>query len=1711
MRMHNNNAQDHAICGVVAVVFACVVMALALAVVPARTAWAVGVPDGVPDTVLRELASQGIYPGTVDDNGVWTAIDAASESDATIKATVTLPSGTTAAENSCLFIRKVIPGEGYYPADDAIEEKAGRTNDAQCYAIHWVQFYQDDNGDWTYKLETDSVLGDNVPNATVKIEYLKDTAYLKGHQANRKLQVYNSRDYNGTVLEENATPTEVTANTEAYTGFTFETNRGGPYVFVSKYLYEGYVSSITASTVDGSAPFDANDEAGNDSGDTNGIVRSYDTVQYNLIVNYGARSNVSTDADAEIGFEMILPADINEAAFNTAGMLWMGSNYSIEYLDAAGKVVLTQGPDGTYVDSDGNKVSVNNLVCGSDQGLSSYTSSIVSQKLTGSISVHSDENLLAANNTLKAAVQVLGATNKTEIKPTFKAWFVGNEDNYGSESGHGDEVHLAEIVTDNNVTPEPVKVSAAARFNLELAKNTNVSYRTWFDSSMGNEVNAVASYTIAGTTVTGAQMYQLLEALGNLEENYNKSNPQDFTDAGNVCAKHLNGKSLEDYKDVFAAIRYGRMTGYGIGLQIYNDVSNAQGKGFRGVSLPQGEISFDLDLQTRIDNVTGTIAKDQYYAQLWEYNENVAERQGNSGKQLYWDYLQSTCYAAWAAPYNSGGNSETGCYNGGTWAMQNNHFTISGYDLNFLAMGLQFPTHKAGNSSATDGYNSYIGNFSAGYVEVLNVMPRVQNGTLTLSTQVAVKNLEVATTDGTKITPDPITDPDGYAHETNGKDNAISDSIPLYSPGGMTKANAFDRAELYDEEGNFSSGNYFLGTDFWGTSYDCSAFAGQDITLVGAARIGAGDYKIRHANMLQLFDSEALSLNLEKGAAKVITRIDGAVTGKTNILYAADPDYPQGYDTNNSSVLLYMSTVREEDLVYYESLDELQRAGYTCIGVMAELRNWFIPGEGGYSTSLLIPMTVSEDEKFVGKTVATVNSVRIWTNENDMQNGAVTWANGTYDFSTGKNAVAGYTPMEGNNEEHYRGEVANDGDAGRYVKTEYANGQVVLGTNAGGYVYGSSLLILNYKSTVNIGVDNGGNGTLPTFNLDQGDYTVNYHVSNIQARTEDPAGSAQDTHTDLTVLAKLDTGLAADADQRIEVAADSYKVVPASAQMVLVDERGSKLSEQSVPISSDPQNPTTVRYAFVDQSTGDIDVNHIYEIQVYAQRDTNGKEVTFKILNATVDVAVPDITFEALIDPSATKDSDRIVTGAYISGTSDVRAYSDTNGNMDAKTIGIIQLQATRLVKSVDKEYIELGGAIKYSVTYTNGGNQPVNFYMYDLLPDNDDIRGSDYKGEAILRDVAARLSGEGSFTAEIVFYYSKTPYDQLYNMVRVFGNQDGTGRNPANIENMLSNALWFQPLGTISSASNHEFVPAKHLQDMSVEGRTEEMRRMTGIYAVVKNLGGGRSLTIDLTVEGEGNAAGNLYRNIANSWLGDASEPLTSNMVSTSVLSRAINGVVWEDANLNGVRDDGEKLINGVTCTLFKWDDAARKYVRCTQDITGTAINPVTTGEDGAYSFDKLAAGKYIVAFSGDALDNYKGATTYRVNGENDTSTNDAVALIATPGSNIDTEAQAINGIGNGYSYAIAYDLTRDSADATKATVGPTMLHAIDDIVGGNITLTNSVELYANLDCGLVKSSGPELPDTGAGGTNTIYAVGGALAAAAAICLLYTRGRRAA
>lgn len=1674
------------------------------------------------------------YPGARQADGTWVAYDVAysepQPANATIKVTVTLPTSAVVPEGYKLFIRKVGENEDYYPKADAVKDEVSEYNDFQCFRIRWVTV--DENGKSDVMTMDKVLTGEE--RAIIRIEYLgpNNGGKLKGPAGARKLLIYNSYE-NGKLKDTLADLVEnVTVDGDFYTSFTFRTNGAGPYVFVSKKLEKCYIEALEIKTMqDGSEPFDSKDMPGNDSGPNNRIVRSYDTIQYNLGAKFATREQDIVANEVTAYFELILSKSATSARFDTSKMLKYGENYSIEYLDKDDNVIMIGGHNGLiyepkkdaegnivrdgngFAQADTNKVvTINSKVNGSGAGELSYKvasgTGIAKQRMVGWVKLSTTEgdNILEGTQDFPAAIEVRNADNGEVFLPTFRMWLEGNEENYGPETRNtADNTLRPAIPNDGNQivieqgSAYAVTVSAGTNFNLQLKKNGDMSYKSWFDFSTGKEVDKT----------TQAK----LDELAMIEGNRGKANPADFVDADGQPLPEAVKKEYENY-------RYGRITCYGVTLQLYNKTDNPAAqvteKNMKGLSLPVGEISFDLNFKSNV--TTGGQGFDgsetEYTPILWEYNENVpantsykytyedpdmgtvatpSDGLGNSGRNLYWDYEERSSYAKGAAP-SSFPSYHDGCYNGGNWQLKDGggdsvtgdtinqvagptvvggtgedtsyHFSVSGYDFDFD--NYNFPLRDAGNSSNVTGYDSYIRCFSAGCIQVLNVFPRVQKQSVVDNElTVKVSNLKLTTRAGQELKAE-ASDSDKIKHEVNKKDNSLRDKIDLYKPGGMTKGNAFNG--LYEGREPNSTNEGFLGTNYWTTAYDCSAFAGDDIWIMSyGMRNSGGDYRTRAMNLLQLFDSRALSIRKEASANQETGK--GNEPGEVSFLYAADPDYPEGYDTNKEGVLAYMNTVREEDLVYSTEMPDEdgciqfgpEQTGkkLKCIGVLMEIRDCNLLG--GKYQYMRIPVKVNgNDKELVGKTVATVNAVRVWSKEGDMH--GITWANGVWNETKGKNELKDYVDQNQADPgvTGYEGELANKGNL-IYVKTEYENGTQKAGTHAGGVHAGNSLLILGYEAHVDIAVDNKPNTAKISYNQAGGETTVNYRLKNIKTEVSAKTGQTSRPFTTLTVRAVLDRLNPRD-EQRISVSEGTYHM-------------GGK------PIGNDPDKPTEITF----EEGGET-----YRITVYAALDSTKQSVTFVIGNAPVGMKLPDITFDAQFsEVTALRENDAIKTSAYISGEGDNRAYDTAKGNMADITAYVILGGGTNLTKSVNVEKIELGGAIEYTVKYTNSGTETLErVYFYDLLPFKGDIRDSDFSGDVILRSFNVTSSNSPAGFAEAQVYYSTIEYGELYEKVSVFGGTKDaagnvTGMDEYAVEKMLTEEecehgiKYFNPLGAVNDEG-------KFVYDPSLTGVTEQrLSEIRGVYVKAEELKGGQTITMTFTVQTKENEPGDWYRNVSNSWIvGSKLPPLTSNRVQTVAVGRRISGVVWYDKNLNGIRDDNEKLLDGVDVTLFKKNAGTEKYEICTEAVDTDATvspspnplaNPVKTAEEGAYTFDRLKAGDYIVAFSGGKLESYTGATVYQQNGKNDSDTSDGQVVAGS-----EWKADGIDK--TKYAYYIKYSVNSEAMN----------LHTIEEIRKNPNMLKDYVEDFRNQDLGLV-ISGPQMPDTGGPGT-LAYIVGGML-----------------
>lgn len=100
-----------------------------------------------------------------------------------------------------------------------------------------------------------------------------------------------------------------------------------------------------------------------------------------------------------------------------------------------------------------------------------------------------------------------------------------------------------------------------------------------------------------------------------------------------------------------------------------------------------------------------------------------------------------------------------------------------------------------------------------------------------------------------------------------------------------------------------------------------------------------------------------------------------------------------------------------------------------------------------------------------------------------------------------------------------------------------------------------------------------------------------------------------------------------------------------------------------------------------------------------------------------------------------------------------------------------------------------------------------------------------------------------------------------------------------------------------------------------------------------------------------------------------------------------SISGIVWQDSNQNGKRDEEELRMPGVPVILMNAENG-----QIVKDITTGNEKKQQTGTNGEYVFANLKPGNYMVVFLYDA-GNY-GVTLYKQTGINDDRNSDAVQM---------------------------------------------------------------------------------------------------------------------
>lgn len=283
-----------------------------------------------------------------------------------------------------------------------------------------------------------------------------------------------------------------------------------------------------------------------------------------------------------------------------------------------------------------------------------------------------EKDLGNMNMTMQFSIKVGGMHNGATVQPTIEAWF----DNSSYQLYRTDtNLYDDRVVLDANT----MRVSAKAAYNLSVGNNPSLRHIGYFDMDTKTEIT---------------------------EQQYN-----------------------ERVKDPNSNVVYGMMVGYGMALQLRNQDTS---KGLRGIEVPSGDITFDVNMQGGLKFNGNTV----YYADggqpvainplLWAYKPNESgsytgydTRNNTAGINMNWsdedDDDRSTHYDSKIAM----NVDET--HSGGTWTAlnpdENSTFTrgdgteVKQTQLTFKVSGYTMrPISKSNDKEYS---------FSTGYLQVL--------------------------------------------------------------------------------------------------------------------------------------------------------------------------------------------------------------------------------------------------------------------------------------------------------------------------------------------------------------------------------------------------------------------------------------------------------------------------------------------------------------------------------------------------------------------------------------------------------------------------------------------------------------------------------------------------------------------------------------------------------------------------------------------------------------------------------------------------------------------------------------------------------------------------------------------------------------------------------------------------------------------------------
>ncbi len=970
-----------------------------------------------------------------------------------------------------------------------------------------------------------------------------------------------------------------------------------------------------------------------------------------------------------------------------------------------------------------------------------------------------------------------------------------------------------------------------------------------------------------------------------------------------------------------AGVKTGRVQAFGAVLQI---VGKSAEHGLRGCELPDGNsITFDLTLTgSYLKETGGSVTPSADYAPLlWSIDGNADGSTQADGRSL--SMVQS--HTSYYVPLNAGGGYRS-CYQGGTWTgtQEGNtiHVTVSDYEVDPTSRVYKFPYRNYGSSA--NAY--YTPDAISGYWDIQTAC--FSAGEIWVVQPFYDK-------DGTYIV-------DEYSAEGTFQITLTDQKLRMTGASGTGLETVDDNSnQAVQTDDKPTQASYlakpgyiqiYIGYDKYDTIFTHLGGLTEGCYSNGKDWISNGGSLGILGEMIQ---DEAEGQN-RLVAADYLIKFDDAFfelescltyASGDNVLYGAKPDR-SGWDhlgkkPDEAGYDAEMMRATADDLIFFSSLEELQSAGYTCVAVLSEIRRNF---NGGYFTSDLKLLGHTKKDPGLNGSVFMVT------------HSAVAWSRQTVAEAAAAYCSKSVTELTDDDYLNYT-QNALPSRAGQKTLT-YAED------------YPEATNTWDYNTTPGLK------------NYTKAQYDESGYVTGTAGRVAGDSCLVVGYATRITKDTKqsvLGTGLSKvaydlDVGQRIADFVLNPSAVRTAGESLTQDARITTdiYIEDTLPKGL-TYIPNSSRWGGTYTQTaegkqGVITGGEALEPEVTANEDgtttlrwtlknvvvTENEVTYFDPIYYSCDIGTPGV------EETDVHNNQQLLNTAIIwSKDEQKRDFNDVNNNKADKSILVSKNYAVSLSKTSDQAVVDVGEGMGFTLNVGNNSNNDMGVIVLDSLPYVGDAAGSSFTGACQVTEFTVTST---ALLEKFQLYYTTDEAER------------GKSSGDYTTEAFSNTAVW----KTLTADTDGKVELPEDFAPVAV--------------AAVGTLPGSQTLKMHMTLllpEGQPGdyVANRLTRGNLESF------------GRSYVVSRTLEGVVWLDANANGLRADSETRLDGVTATLMKLKDGGNAANLADYEAYTTAggqpaavqtglqmdlsSGEVTAYDTGGYRFTNLPAGTFGVLFS--------------------------------------------------------------------------------------------------------------------------------------------------